>query len=108
VVVEGIEVLQFPASNRRILSCKEAKTALDALALRDTMRELKGLTGLPSCDPGIGARKHQNGCHVVNYFIADSLNACLSETGRDLVRIADPIGECEVETCMYRPMFGQL
>lgn len=81
---------------------------MDALALRDTMRELKGLTGLPSCDSGISARKHQDGCHVAKYFFAAILNACLSETSRDLVRKADPIAEREVEACQCRPMISLL
>lgn len=77
-----------------------------AFARGDTMRDLKGVTGLS--DSGISARKRQMADRLLEYFDADSLNACLADAGRDPAWMADLIAEREAEACQYRPMFSLL
>ncbi len=79
---------------------------IGAFARGDTMRDLKGLTGLS--DSGISARKRQMAARLLEHFGADSLDACLADAGRDPVWMADLIAEREAEACQYRPMFSPL
>ena len=79
---------------------------IGAFARGDTMRDLKGVTGLS--DSGISDRKRQMDARLVEHFGADSLDACLADAGRDPVWMADLIAEREAEACMHRPMFSQL
>lgn len=70
------------------------------------MRDLKGVTGLS--DSGISARKRQMEARLLEHFGADSLDACLADSGRDPVWMADLIAGQEAEACQYRPMFSPL
>ncbi len=79
---------------------------IGAFARGDTMRDLKGVTGLS--DSGISARKRQMADRLLEYFGADSLDACLADAGREPVWMADLIAGREAEACQYRPMFSPL
>jgi len=79
---------------------------IGAFARGDTMRDLKGVTGLS--DSGISARKRQMAARLLEHFGADSLDACLADAGRDPVWMADLIAEREAEACQHRPTFGMM
>ncbi len=79
---------------------------IGAFARGDTMRDLKGVTGLS--DSGISARKRQMAGRLLEHFGADSLDACLADAGRDPVWMADLIAGREAEACQYRPMCSAL
>lgn len=90
------------------LLTEDAMTGLmiGAFARGDTMRDLKGVTGLS--DSGISARKRQMSARLLEHFGADSLDACLADAGRDPVWMADLIAEREADACQHRPMFSPL
>lgn len=79
---------------------------IGTFARGDTMRDLKGVTGLS--DSGISARKRQMAARLLEHFGADSLDACLADAGRDPVWMADLIAEREAEACQHRPTFGMM
>lgn len=79
---------------------------IGAFARGDTMRDLKGVTGLS--DSGISARKRQMADRLLEHFGADCFETCLADAGRDPVWMADLIAEREVEACQHRPMFSPL
>jgi|APTNR8051073442_1049403.scaffolds.fasta_scaffold39214_1 hypothetical protein len=79
---------------------------IGAFARGDTMRDLKGVTGLS--DSGISARKRQMADRLLEHFGADSFETCLADAGRDPIWMADLISVREAEACQYRPMFSPL
>lgn len=68
-----------------------------AFARGDTMRDLKGVTGLS--DSGISARKRLMASRLLESFGADSLDACLADVGRDPAWMADVMVQREAEAC---------
>jgi len=68
-----------------------------AFARGDTMRDLKGVTGLS--DSGISARKRLMASRLLEHFGADSLDACLADVGRDPAWMADVMVQREAEAC---------
>lgn len=68
-----------------------------AFARGDTMRDLKGVTGLS--DSGISARKRLMAEQLLEHFGADSLDACLADVGRDPAWMADVMVQREADAC---------
>ncbi len=68
----------------------------------DTMRDLKGVTGLS--DSGISDRKRQMADRLLEHFGADSLAACLADAGWDPVWMADVIAQRDADADQYCSM----
>ncbi len=68
----------------------------------DTMRDLKGVTGLS--DSGISDRKRQMADRLLEHFGADRLAACLADAGRDPVWMADEIAQRDADADQYCSM----
>ena len=68
-----------------------------AFARGDTMRDLKGVTGLS--DSGISARKRKMSARLLEHFGADSPDACLADAGRDPSWMADVMAQREADAC---------
>ena len=45
---------------------------------------------------------------LLEHFGADSIDACLTDAGRDPVWMADVLAQREREACQHRPMFSPL